>query len=161
MPLFEEHIAQAKRNLEFLSQSSINVPSYWDWQVTITFYVSVHLVNAHLASKGHFYKTHKEVETIINPFDKNSVVNGLALNEDSYAAYKTLSNLSRISRYLYNPESANNKAEITKCKHILKALKNLSVLMDFMHDNYHIVFEKYSLNIDSLSGGKYFVSTSS
>ena len=52
MASFQEHIAQANRNLDFLEQANQSLNTFWDWQVTAAFYVCVHLVNAHLAQKS-------------------------------------------------------------------------------------------------------------
>jgi hypothetical protein len=50
--LFEENIAQAKSNLNFLETVNQKIGNYYDWQVTICFYTAGHLVNAHLTTNN-------------------------------------------------------------------------------------------------------------
>ena len=58
---FDSHVLQAKRNLEFIG--SITSTENFEWQVTISFYVAVHLINAHLARSSNLhYRTHNQVE---------------------------------------------------------------------------------------------------
>ena len=46
---FQAHITQAKKNLQVLSEISLQINNSWDWQVTCSYYTAVHLMNAHLA----------------------------------------------------------------------------------------------------------------
>ena len=74
MASFDDHISQAKGNLTFLTGVNLNFNSNWDWQVTICFYVAVHLMNGHLAKKANLhYRTHNDVKNGINPHNPTAV----------------------------------------------------------------------------------------
>lgn len=146
MAEFSEHINQAKSNLSFL-KSILDQKDYWDWKVTVSFYVAVHLINAHLANKANLhYRSHDRVDKAINPFYPTSVTK---LTEDNYLAYTKLQGLSRRSRYLIN-EKKSNKSEnnhFTHEIHFIRAIKNLDKVLKFINDEYEIAFD--SLDIDS------------
>jgi hypothetical protein len=97
VPTFEEHLAQAKRNLDYLQKSNELIPDRWDWQVTVCFYVGVHLVNAHVFQKtGQHYRSHEQVNMALNP----ATLSLAKLSESDYLAYKKLQGLARRARYL-------------------------------------------------------------
>jgi uncharacterized protein (UPF0332 family) len=96
---FENHISQAKRNLQFLQEINQNIENYIDWQVTVCFYSALHLVNAHLSQYGLQYRRHSDVKHALNPKVQASPSK---LPENEYVAYVTLQMLSRRSRYLEN-----------------------------------------------------------
>lgn len=105
MATFDEHIQQAKRNLSFLHKVNTGIGQCWDWQVTISFYTAVHLVNAHIASRSnHHYRSHELVNNAINPYSLTSLSK---LPEEEYLAYIKLQNLSRRARYLCHDDPKN------------------------------------------------------
>lgn len=142
MATFDQHIAQAKRNLSFLSSVNQNNTPAWDWLVTIAFYTGVHLVNAHIAKRSdQHFRSHEQVDSAINPYNSLSPSK---LVEDVYLAYTGLKNLSRRARYLCH-ESPNNKSSLeylTFDTHFEKAIKKLDVLLKFMVDEHAISFSK-------------------
>lgn len=97
---FAEHILQSKNNLDFLAKVNKDINDRWDWQVTVNFYVAVHLINAHIVSKTtKNYLSHNQVSELINPYNGLSVAK---LDEETYKSYVKLQLLSRRSRYLLN-----------------------------------------------------------
>ena len=56
MAFFDEHVAQAKSNLQFLETVNQAIRNYYDWQVTICFYTAVHLAEAIEALPGFAYE---------------------------------------------------------------------------------------------------------
>lgn len=145
MPSFSEHISQSKRNLKFLELINSTDNSYWDWQVTVSFYCSLHLINAHIAQKVNLhYRKHEEVNNIINPYTNSPC----PLPEDIYLSYMKLQGLSRRARYLIH-EDKSNKSEtnhFTYDKHLCKAIKHLDNLMKYFQKSYDVSFEKSKIN---------------
>ena len=129
---FSDHIKQSKLNLTFLHKINIHSNESWDWQVTVAFYVGVHLINAHMIKKlGHSFFSHKDTLNHIN-FAKE--LSPSRLEEKEYLAYRTLYNLSRRSRYLCkdmdHPSSEpTGKAFFTHSTHLNKAVRCLDVLL--------------------------------
>ncbi len=142
---FENHIEQAKHNLLFLDETSHFSPNeFWDWKVTICFYVAVHIVNSHLAKKIHaHYRSHNDVSNALNP---NNPLSPTKVPEEIYLAYKKLQGLSRRSRYLVHDNPKNHAEEkfLTYDKHFAKAIKNLDILIQYITTNYGVHFEKHS-----------------
>lgn len=154
MATFDEHIYQAKENLKFLESVTTKIDDHWDWKVTICFYVSVHLINAHISKFGLHYRTHKDVENAINPEKLSSPSK---LDEDSYLQYLKLRNLSRRSRYLCHdkPNIPNEHAYHTFDKHFAKALPHLDGLLAYMSNAYNVKFDKVSVKCIELKKHKF------
>ena len=140
MAAFSEHIQQAKWNLKFLEETNSKSRSFWDWQVTTSFYVAVHVVNAHLAQVANLhYRSHEDVKNAINPYQP------LALGQidlDVYLAYVKLEGFSRRSRYLChdNMDDHSIDAHLTYDKHFTKAIKKLDQVLIYFADKYSIPF---------------------
>ncbi len=138
MATFDDHISQAKRNLEFLSLINASQNSYWDWQVTVCYYINVHIVNAHLANIANLhYRTHEDVKNAINPF------NQLALGkvpENIYLAYAKLEGLSRRSRYLCHETRREDGTFLTYDKHFAKTIKLLDTIIFYFSTKYSVDF---------------------
>jgi hypothetical protein len=148
---FESHIYQAKRNLNFLVSINESQRDYWDWQVTVCFYVNVHLVNAHLARVGELhYRTHEDVKNAINPF--NALAIG-RVSEDIYLAYAKLEGLSRRSRYLCHddPKVKETGTYPTYDKHFAKAVKQLDKLLFYFSELYTLDFGNPAVSCLDLS----------
>lgn len=143
MPSYKDHISQAKRNLSFLETINNDNCENWDWQVTATFYVALHLINAHIfETTNQSYRTHKQVGHQINPFGNRSA----SLPEDIYLAYEKLSNLSRRSRYLCHEREVNKPgAHLTHDTHFAKAIKCLDKVLNFMREEYDEDFDQMKL----------------
>jgi len=103
MANYNAHITQAKKNLYFLN--SITDTNNFEWQVTVCFYVAVHLINAHLAKQvNQHYRSHGQVDLAIN---SRNPMSPARLTDDLYLAYNKLFNLSRRARYLIHDDKEN------------------------------------------------------
>jgi hypothetical protein len=149
---FDNHIQQVKKNLSFLEQTNALKTEFWDWQVTITFYVGVHLVNAHLASVADLhYRTHEHVKNEINPHNPDTPY---SFPEAVYLDYAKLEGLSRRSRYLCHdsPDMKDNKnAHFTFDKHFAKAVKCLDRLLAYFNTTYGLGIKNISVKCVELS----------
>ncbi len=146
MASFQEHINQASKNLQFLCDVNSNINDSWDWQVTISFYAAVHLINAHVAkTSNQHYRSHEDVSNAINPFN---TLSPSRLPEDIYLSYTKLQALSRRSRYLINEQKENRetKAFFTYDKHFSKAIKNIDVVLKYIEKSYSVSFPKTSIS---------------
>ncbi|MBI9052460.1 MAG: hypothetical protein JEY96_01500 [Bacteroidales bacterium] len=144
MPSFDQHITQAKVNLNFLQESNI-LKGYWDWQITISFYTALHIVNAHLAKTLNFqYSTHVKTKNAIAP----ESLSPARLDNETYTSYVALQNLSKRSRYLCNHKNttAADQAFFTNEKHLSKAIKHLDVIMEYAKKKYKTKFNEISIN---------------
>lgn len=154
MANFDEHIAQAKRNLLFLKSINAQCNDHWDWQVTTCFYVGVHLANAHIAQKSNMhYRSHSNVKNALNPENALSITK---FEEDQYIAYVKLMNLSRRARYLChdNPDNVDGgRGFMTYDVHMNKALKNLDKLLIYFKDQYGITFDSLPINCLEVKNG--------
>lgn len=159
MATFEQHIAQAKKNLSFLGKINDSCNDFWDWQVTTCFYVAVHLANAHISNKaGMHFRTHSDVKYALNPTVQLSLSK---FDENEFNAYVKLMNLSRRARYLCHDSPTNLDARIghfTHDVHLNKAIKNLDKLLTYMENEYKISFDKSPIKCLSLTvSTNYFV----
>ncbi len=138
MASFQEHLNQAKSNLEFLGKINTCCNTHWDWQVTTCYYVCVHFVNAHIAETANLhYRTHKQVEEAINPFNSIPIA---SIDEQTWVAYKSLRNLSRRSRYLIS-EKENDRdtgGRYTHDMHFRKAVIQLDNILLYFSKKYTI-----------------------
>lgn len=152
MSKYREHIAQAKRNLDFLLEVNNLGTSRMDWQVTIAFYTSLHLINAHVLDKtGKFYQKHVDVHFAINPYNEGTGMLPLEI----YRCYMKLFRLSRRSRYLCTDDpkaspTMNNIAHHIKPSHLAKAYRNLDKLLDFFVGNGHLTIDQAEIFCDAL-----------
>lgn len=155
MASFDEHISQAKENLIFLHSVNNKIPSHWDWQVTVSFYTAVHLINAHIAQKSNqHYRSHELVNNSINPYNPTSITR---LSEELYTSYMKLQNLSRRARYLCHDDKKNRdvKAYFTYDKHFAKAITHLDKLLSFVAKEYDINFDKSELECLDMKNGAF------
>jgi hypothetical protein len=133
----QEHINQAINNIRFLQNINHSVNNCIDWQVTVSFYTALHLVNAHISTFNLQYRRHTDVKDVLNPYNLTSV---MKLPENEYTAYMSLQSLSRRARYLVNEKDNNlaaNTAFLTYEKHLAKALKHLDILMQYFTSKYN------------------------
>lgn len=138
MASFQNHIDQAKKNVAFLLQSNSNKNEHWDWQITISFYIGVHIVNAHIAKVADLhYRTHEDVKNALNQFSTLSLCK---IPEDIYVDYARLEGLSRRARYLCHDDYANKgtQAFFTYDKHFGKAIKCLDRVLDYFNTQYDL-----------------------
>lgn len=155
MASFEDHIAHSKKNFSFLKSISENDKDCFDWQVTVCFYIAVHLINAHLVKTcGSSFFSHKNTMNAISPDSK--FVNA-RFPEDQFSSYRALMNLSRRSRYLCNNSDnpMDDGAEtvfLTKSKELSKALYHLDVVIQHLEKLYGVKFDQIEFSILELQG---------
>ena len=158
MASFDEHVAQSKSNLAFLSCVNQQIKNYLDWQVTVCFYSALHLVNAHLSKHGLQYRKHHDVNFGLNPDVQLSISK---LPQDEYDAYIALQRLSRRSRYLVNDkEIASPNAFFTYDKHIAKAIRHLDKLLNYFSTTYKLDIKPVKFSCTDLKSSdnlKYFI----
>jgi hypothetical protein len=143
---FENHLKQAKSNINFLLHINQTSQNFWDWQVTTCFYIAVHTVNAHIAKVANLhYQTHEAVKHAINP---HSVLSLCKIDENIYLDYAKLEGLSRRSRYLCNESTKQDPdmAHITFDRHLAKAIKLLDRLLVYFNSKYALELDKIVLN---------------
>jgi hypothetical protein len=146
----QEHINQANNNIAFLQNINNNISNCIDWQVTVSFYTALHLVNAHISTFNLQYRRHTDVKDVLNPYNQTSV---MKLPENEYTAYMSLQSLSRRARYLVNEKDNNlatNTAFLTYEKHLAKALKHLDVLMQYFTAKYNYTLPVISVKCTEL-----------
>lgn len=154
MASFEQHINQSKANFTFLQEVNSSINAQWDWQVTISFYAAVHLINAHIVSKSNqHYRSHEQVNNAISPFTHISLCK---LPQDIYVAYMKLQNLSRRSRYLCsdNPQEFDVRAYHTSEKHFAKAVRELNRLIEYFDKEYNLDFKPITINCPKIKEDK-------
>ncbi len=161
MAKFEDHINQAKSNLLFLHKINQTANPYWDWQVTVTFYVGVHLINSHLVKKlGFSFYSHSDT---LNSINFTASLSPAKLPEQEYLAYRKLYNLSRRSRYLcQDADSAKSGdpkvAYLTYSRHLDKAVTHVDILLKYVSTNYSEKFDPLQLELIEIQNKalKYF-----
>lgn len=95
MPTQFDHRSRIHRNCEFLIRT-YQTMSFYEWSVTICFYIALHAINRHLASHDYLEdhlrhpRTHKATEHAL--YEVN-------FPEEDYIDYMTLYQASRIARY--------------------------------------------------------------
>ncbi len=156
MPQFDDHIYQAKENFSFLSIINQTASEHYDWQVTVCFYTSLHLVNAHLAKFNQQFRNHKDVSNVISPYNSTSL---MKLPADVYVAYEALFSLSRRSRYLTNMKDDKLKSDIaffTHEKHLSRAVRHLELIFNYFDQLYGINCAKIPLKCALLTNKNEF-----
>jgi hypothetical protein len=116
----------------------------------VAFYTAVHLVNAHLAKQiNQHYRTHKKVDDAISPY---SSIESVRLDDDTYASYLAIKNLSRRARYMCSDDgSREEEALLTHDKHYQKALHHLDVLLTWFTAKYPAeIFEQIAIACPAL-----------
>lgn len=156
---FLVYIKQARNNLNFLSKISYSCSDYCDWQVTVSFYVGVHLVNAHLTKKIQTtYRSHKKTFDALNFACETSPS---MLPQSVFLAYRHLYNLSRRSRYLCSDADLpdNSRPFMTYSKHLKRSINHLNTLIEYIESNYGEKFDVTNLDLIEIQGRvdlKYF-----
>lgn len=154
MATYPDYINQAQKNLNFLCQVNSTIPESWDWQVTVSFYTALHLINAHIVQvTGTHYRSHEQVGIAINPYH----ISPAKLPEDVYLGYVKLQALSRRARYLYNEKNKDDRAHFTYDKHLSRAVRHLDCILKYFQTRYNVAFKKSCINCRELkSEGLYF-----
>lgn len=135
MPSFVNHVDKSIHNFEFLEQINSNIPNSIDWQVTVCYYTGLHLINAHLAEFGVQYRTHRNVQGILDPTNQTSIVK---IDELPYLKYLELEMLSRRARYMTHAGNPSPRPAIITDKHLAKSIRALDTIIVYFKD----VFER-------------------
>lgn len=148
MASFQDHINKAKTNFQFLEKvNSLNIECV-DWQVTVSFYTSLHLINAYLAKEGNIHYTkHKDVRLIIW-FDNST--SPFRLDENTCLKYRALENLSRRSRYMCHDDDSQRNTEVNKARAFLTNEKHLVKAIRYLDELIAVFDEKYELGIEPI-----------
>lgn len=89
---------QAQHNIKF--HRSIDrqfADQFFDWKVTVLFYVALHLLKALAEKRGiHIGETHYDIENACNP-DRNSAC--MRISRNAWREYRPLFSYSRKARY--------------------------------------------------------------
>jgi hypothetical protein len=156
VPKFDDHILQARKNLNFLKIINQTATDHPDWQVTVCFYTALHLVNAHLSHFGLQYRNHTDVRDFINPFRLASVGK---IPEDEYTAYESMFALSRRARYLVNTKDDKLKtddAALTYEVHLAKSIRHLERLCNYFDKKYALGLDKIPIRCSNLKNKSEF-----
>ncbi|MBA4155652.1 MAG: hypothetical protein C0512_15045 [Flavobacterium sp.] len=113
-------------------------------------------MNAHIAKKANKnYLSHTRVDLALNPYGLSVA----KLDEDTYASYNSLANLSRRSRYLLteNKNQVDTEVDIqrqclTYSTHFKKAVHHLDKILLFFQKEYGADFGKTNLKCIDLNG---------
>lgn len=151
MASFNEHIRQANSNLLFLSLTNSANQTFWDWQITISFYVAVHLANAHIAKIANLhYRTHEDVKDAISPFSQLSLCK---VPQDIHLSYTKLEGLSRRARYLCSDDLSvrSNTANLTNSKHFARSIRHLDKIIEYFKGLHEFECPKCKINCPEFS----------
>ena len=124
--IVDQHFEQAAANIFFLETINNNTKRAFDWEVTVCFYIAVHLVNAHLAHYGIIQTSHKRVGEVLDP----KGIFSCKLDTICFGSYLALTELSRRSRYKRLP-GLNDSGNLlnTRENHFKKAIAELEILI--------------------------------
>lgn len=90
------HLLQAKHNENF-HDFIANEEGYYDWKITILFYVSIHYLKAlAIKRKANIGFTHYDIEKSVNPKSQSKV---LIIPNFAWNDYKMILNYSKTARY--------------------------------------------------------------
>src|SRR5665213_3225288 len=134
----QEHIEQARHNESFLKFLTDNAPDkFFDWKITITFYISLHLLRAYGKKlkinipAGHGFLTYAVQNQVKS--------NGLGCSKQVIKAYEDLINFSFSMRYdgFLHAKSFNDFSKMQ----FEAALSDLDIIKDFLREK-GLPFEK-------------------
>lgn len=130
-PLHKAFLEQALRNLRSLSAFSA-LPNCCDWQITVCFYTSVHLLKSHLARHNETATKHEMLKHKIS--DNNTVIPSPCIfPERGRLAHRSLEQLSHESRYVFS-DGGNPSIDVTmpifSDGKLLEAVRKLNTVME-------------------------------
>ncbi|MDR6805584.1 hypothetical protein J2Y45_002107 [Dyadobacter sp. BE34] len=128
-----------------------------DWQVTTCFYAALHLMNGHLSSFGVFHATHVQMDNALNPYILTSPTK---LPEDAYVAYRSLSDLSRRSRYLVQVTGGkvieSDRPALIHSVHLARAIRHLDTVIGFYCKAHNAKFDSIKVRCVDLKSSENF-----
>jgi hypothetical protein len=94
----KKHIEQACHNENFHNSISEHFSNdYYDWKITVLFYVAIHYLKALAEQKRiKIGETHYEIENNINPIKNDAK---MRITKGAWDLYRNLFNYSRTARY--------------------------------------------------------------
>ena len=125
----QDHLAQAYHNRTFLGYLDANAPTnFHDWKITITFYISLHLVKAYLAkNRVRYQDNHIGIKVAIDPANPGCQ---LPFDPIPYQAYEDLLELSYSSRYRwFASEKSFSDLQVL---YYNTAKDNLKIIVDYL-----------------------------
>lgn len=135
-----EHHAKALSNLQFLTEVHLKMPETYDWQVTIAFYVGVHLVNGHMKHRyNREFTSHSAIIDQLDADARSSFSSTSDLNWclDSVTAYARLRNMSREARYMHKIDNekpihgrviTSSSSNVTRMKDLRRSISYLDAV---------------------------------
>lgn len=134
------YFGQAKKNLRTLSDINNNVDNCIDWQVTLCFYVAVHLMKSHLAHNFIDSTNHEDLKHHISGCHTMRVA-GVQIPDAVSYSYSDLENLSRKARYLF-PAGGNtmgqNRSPVFTENELVRALVYLDEILVWYSTKYGV-----------------------
>lgn len=123
----QQHLNQAKHNESFLSVVETHFPdNFFDWKITIIFYIAVHYIDAYFASYGEHTYSHEDRREKLE-YGANSV--SMAFIDH----YNNLYNICRNARYNgFTDEQAYLRLQQNK---LAEAKKNLKFIKNYIKDD--------------------------
>lgn len=94
----QQHLEQASHNLKFhKSIESSFEGQFYDWRITVLFYVAIHYLKALAVHRGcAIGDTHFEIEKNVNPDRDNA---NMRISKNAWREYKSLLQYSQTARY--------------------------------------------------------------
>jgi hypothetical protein len=94
----QQHIDQARHNEDFHDSIEANFSGqFYDWKITVLFYVAIHYLKALAAKRGiEIGETHYDIEHNVNP-DRTG--RRMQITKNAWREYKNLFLYSRTARY--------------------------------------------------------------
>ncbi|WP_375559049.1 hypothetical protein ACE193_15060 [Bernardetia sp. OM2101] len=95
----QNHLEQAKHNQELLNEMETVFPQkFFDWKITITFYIAIHYLQALADYKGiEIGQTHNDIERNVNP--NSRWIPTMRISIGAWREYKNLFQYSLTARY--------------------------------------------------------------
>lgn len=126
MATFNEHLERVDRNIEHLKRIRELAVRDLDWEITVCFYIAVHLMQARIVSMtGRNPTTHKTREEYLNPenstFDHLPASQQARLPKAEWFFYKDLYVFSRTARY-HRVDSSNEATRLQESESNLNGL---------------------------------------
>ena len=151
-PLHEVFCEQARKNLRILSSLCEHVSNSTDWQITLAFYASLHLLKAHLAKNGARVHNHKDLKLAISNTD-SVLAKSLVVPEAVRTAHTYLYKHARISRYLFE-DGGDPDVEVAPPtfadNDIIEAIRRLNIVLEFYKAKYGASFTKTVIKLQAV-----------
>ncbi len=95
-----DHINQAEHNEEFCRLILKQLPNYWDWLITASFYAAIHYIEADFSQDPTIRHTEQCTPEDVSIHTQRERLVGNKYSKDCFKAYRKLRQFSRDVRYL-------------------------------------------------------------